>query len=52
MPPSRPASLPAQTYADIVAYILQVNGFKPGDAELPADVDKLNGMTITLPRNN
>ena len=32
MPPSQPGSLPADTYADIVAYILQVNGFKAGNA--------------------
>ena len=47
MPPSQPASLPDETYADLVAYMLQVNGLATGDAELPADVGALNGMTIT-----
>jgi len=47
MPPSRPASLGDQTYADLVAYILQVNGLPAGDTELPADVTKLEGMTIS-----
>jgi len=49
MPPSRPASLPEETYADLVAYILQVNGLAPGDAELPPDLEQLNQMTITAP---
>ena len=46
MPPSRPASLPDDTYADITAYILQVNGAAEGDSELPPDVDRLETMTI------
>jgi PQQ-dependent dehydrogenase (s-GDH family) len=46
MPPSRPASLPDQTYADIVAHILATNGVAAGDKELPADPAALGGMTI------
>lgn len=46
MPPSQPGSLPDQTYADLTAYILQVNGFAPGDTELPPDASVLAGMTI------
>lgn len=46
MPPSRPGALPDQTYADIIAYVLQVNGLPEGAAELPSDVGQLNGMTI------
>ena len=37
MPPERPGSLPAQTYIDIVAFILQKNAFPAGDAELSTD---------------
>lgn len=47
MPPSRPGTLEAQTYADIVAHILLTNGFAPGDTELPADAAQLATMTIT-----
>jgi mono/diheme cytochrome c family protein len=47
MPPSRPGSLPAETYADLVAYILQVNGLKAGSSELPTDLAALEKMTIT-----
>jgi PQQ-dependent dehydrogenase (s-GDH family) len=46
MPPSRPASLPDGAYADIVAYILEVNGAPEGDTELPADIGQLDTMTI------
>ena len=31
MPPANPGSLPDQTYASIVAYILQVNGYAAGE---------------------
>ena len=37
MPPERPGSLPAQTYTDIIAFILQKNAFPSGDLELNAD---------------
>jgi len=46
MPPSRPASLPDQTYADMVAHILATNGVAAGDKELPADPAALAAMTI------
>jgi PQQ-dependent dehydrogenase (s-GDH family) len=46
MPPSRPASLGDETYADLVSYILSVNGVAAGDTELPADLAALGGMTI------
>jgi len=37
MPPERPGSLPAQTYIDIVAFMLQKNAFPAGNMELSAD---------------
>jgi PQQ-dependent dehydrogenase (s-GDH family) len=46
MPPSQPGSLPAGTYADIVAYILQVNGFKAGNAPLKATGEGLDKMVL------
>src|SRR5262249_55807962 len=36
MPRNEPGSLDAPTYVDIVAYILQQNGFPPGTSELKA----------------
>lgn len=41
MPFGNAGSLPAQTYADIVALILDANGFPAGDTELGTDVDAL-----------
>ena len=34
MPEDNPGGLPAQTYTDIVAYILELNGYPPGGTEL------------------
>jgi PQQ-dependent dehydrogenase (s-GDH family) len=46
MPPTSPASLPDDTYADIVAYVFEINGVEPGDTELPVDGEVLREMTI------
>jgi PQQ-dependent dehydrogenase (s-GDH family) len=46
MPPASPASLPDDTYAGILAYIFEVNGFNAGDAQLPMDREALDKMTI------
>ena len=42
MPPDRPGSLPAQTYVDIVAFILQKNAFPAGSQELGASPEALH----------
>ncbi|MCG8468984.1 MAG: c-type cytochrome [Gemmatimonadetes bacterium] len=36
MPENAPGALTDQEYVDIVAYILELNGFEPGESELPA----------------
>ncbi|GLQ55541.1 glucose/sorbosone family PQQ-dependent dehydrogenase [Devosia nitrariae] len=46
MPPASPGSLPDETYADIVAYILEVNGMEATGEELPADSEALSEMEI------
>ena len=46
MPPAAPGSLATDVYTGIVAYILELNGFKAGTAKLPADGDALDKMTI------
>ena len=38
MPTDRPNSLPAQTYRNILAFILRANNYPPGDQGLEADV--------------
>jgi S-disulfanyl-L-cysteine oxidoreductase SoxD len=47
MPQDSPASLSRQQYADIVAYMLQVNRFPSGAAELGHDLDALKAIKIT-----
>jgi cytochrome c553 len=50
MPSDRPGSLPAQSYRDIVAFILQSNRFPPGKAELETDAETLRQILITAKR--
>jgi quinoprotein glucose dehydrogenase len=44
MPPERPGSLPAQTYTDIIAFVLKKNEFPTGGRELGADSDSLHAL--------
>ncbi len=46
MPPSSPGRYSASTYADLMAYILDRNGFSEGVA-LPDDYDELDQLTMT-----
>ena len=47
MPEDNPGGLPKQTYADIIAYLLQMNDFPAGDTELPTSVDALMEMKMS-----
>ena len=46
MPDDNPGGLPAQTYADIVAYMLELNDFPAGESELPTSMDALLQMKM------
>lgn len=49
MPPktvAKPVSLSDETYTQILAYLLQANGFEAGDAELPSDPAALAKIKI------
>lgn len=46
MPPAHPGSLSADTYEDIVAYILETNGFKAGNTPLKTDDEALKKMVL------
>lgn len=46
MPEDNPAGLPEQTYADIIAYVLELNDFPAGDTELTTSLDSLMQMTM------
>lgn len=50
MPNDFPGSLPAQTYADIVAYILSLNRYPAGPRELAPEPDSLKAIKIEPPR--
>lgn len=50
MPADKPGQLPATAYADILAYILQVNGFPAGSRELPPDAERLQSISLARPR--
>ncbi|MFP6584025.1 MAG: PQQ-binding-like beta-propeller repeat protein [Candidatus Hydrogenedentota bacterium] len=53
MPPENvdaPVNLDDETYANILAYILQMNDLEPGDDALPSDATQLAGLLIpTIP---
>ncbi|MBL8176251.1 MAG: PQQ-dependent sugar dehydrogenase [Bryobacterales bacterium] len=46
MPPGAPANLPAETMANIIAYVLETNGAKAGTASLPPSGGALSEMVI------
>jgi mono/diheme cytochrome c family protein len=50
MPSDRPGTLPAATYADIIAFIAQKNGFPVGSTELGTDVAVLKQIAIVEKR--
>lgn len=47
MPSDRPGSLAGATYADILAFIAQKNGYPAGATELPNDLEALKRIRIT-----
>jgi mono/diheme cytochrome c family protein len=49
MPEDDPGSLSLEEYLDVLAYIFSVYGLPSGDAELDADRDSLETITIVRP---
>jgi mono/diheme cytochrome c family protein len=49
MPKEEPATLEPKEYAQVVAYLLKINGAPAGKAELPADVEALKKIRISMP---
>lgn len=47
MPATTPGTLSLQENADILAYVLSLNGFPPGEKELASDMAALSQITIT-----
>ena len=48
MPSNNPGSLDPKDVADVVAYMLRLNAFPTGDAELPADTTALTKIQVEL----
>ncbi|MCH7475336.1 MAG: hypothetical protein IIA27_11765 [Gemmatimonadetes bacterium] len=46
MPQEEPGTLRPQEYLDVVAYILQANGYPAGDRELTAEPSVLRAIRI------
>jgi len=46
MPPGAPANLPPETIANIVAYVLESNGAKPGPHPLPTKPESLSDLIV------
>ena len=49
MPDDNPGGLPRQTYVDVMAYILELNGYPAGPDELPPDDEVLGSFRLTPP---
>jgi alcohol dehydrogenase (cytochrome c) len=50
MPADAPGTLKPAEVADILAFLLQKAAFPAGDADLPADASKLEGMKFVAPK--
>ena len=46
MPEDQPGKLPINEYVDIIAYVLNLNGYPQGEVELPADEAALRKVRI------
>jgi len=46
MPEDNPGGLPAQTYTDIIAYVLELNGYPPGASELMSDRSAMRALEL------
>jgi mono/diheme cytochrome c family protein len=49
MPQGAAGSLSDQVYADVIAYILQANRYRPGAQELASDVERLRTIILKRP---
>jgi mono/diheme cytochrome c family protein len=46
MPPDTPGSLKGEEYTDILAFLLERNGYPAGNQQLPSEADKLKTIVI------
>jgi len=50
MPEDNPGSLKKEEYADVIAYLLQLNKFPTGSADLPIDKEALSAILMEKPQ--
>ncbi len=46
MPEDNPGSLPPQDYADVIAFFLQLNEYKPGESELEGTAEAMGAIAM------
>ena len=49
MPEDNPGSMKKEEYADVIAYLLKLNNFPAGEAELPTDKEALSLIQMEKP---
>ena len=49
MPKEQPGTLEDQEYADVIAYLLKINGAPAGKTELPTEAKALKWIRISMP---
>ena len=49
MPEDDPGGMPPEEYADVTAFLLQLNGFATGSSELPPSRDVLTAIVFVKP---
>jgi mono/diheme cytochrome c family protein len=49
MPEDDPGGMKKEEYADVIAYLLKLNKFPTGEAELPSDKDALGAIMMEKP---
>lgn len=52
MPKMDPGTLEPEEYAQVIAYLLKINGMPAGKSELPADTNELRKIRIWMPVDN
>lgn len=50
MPEEDPGSMKPEEYVDVMAYLLKLNNFTPGETELPTGKDALSAILMEKPR--
>ena len=50
MPDENPGTLPTQDYADVLAYMMKLNGVPAGKTPMPVDEETLKKLKIVIPK--